>query len=320
MPDFLQQYFLSPLWEHEGYNAINTVTYVAIALASAYALFFLLRSLKIKIGSEFILSIIPFILFGSAMRVVSDSIDTNAMQQYVASNQSVFSQIYFFILSTHVYDYGYFTVTPGIYVVTAAVTLACILVFHRLRRMDLLFIPGTLLFLFHFFLLVPLFQFYSFFFLAIALASLGTIACVFAFKRFSVQMPLAWLLVFSHALDGAATFTVINILPKFVEGKQYFEQHVLSRAIGGLFGADYGYLFFFVLKISFASAAVAVLNDEKPDEKKLAEKHAARSDFEKALKKEKAFNDDKKNYLLLLLVIFGLAPGVRDALRLLAGV
>jgi uncharacterized membrane protein len=29
---------------------------------------------------------------------------------------------------------------------------------------------------------------------------------------------------------------------------------------------------------------------------------------------------DEKNYILLLLIIFGLAPGVRDALRLLAGV
>lgn len=294
MANFFEQYFIEPIWEHEGYNAINTVAYVAIALAAACALFQLLRVLRIKIDSRFILSVIPFILFGSTMRVATDAIDTQAMHTYAAANSNVFAQIYSFILSTHFYDYGYLTVTPGIYVVTAAITLAFILIFNSMRRLEWLFIPGTLLFLFHFLLLAPLFKFYSFFFLALALAVAATIICFFAFKRFKVELKLAELLVFSHALDGAATFTVINILPKFVEGKQYFEQHVLSRAIGTLLGGEYGYLLFFLVKVVFAAAAATVLYEEKMDE-------------------------DKKNYLLLLLVVFGLAPGVRDALRLLAG-
>ncbi len=319
MANFFEQYFINPLWEHSGYNTVNTVVYVAIALAAAYALFNLFRGLKIKVDSRFILSIIPFILFGSTMRVVTDSIDTNVMQEYVAANSNAFSQVYSFILSTHFYDYGYLTVTPGIYVLTAAITLASILLFDRIRRMDLLFAPGMLLFLFHFLLLVPLFKFYALFFIALALAASATFASHFAFKKMKSKLALSELLVFSHALDGASTFTVINLLPKFVEGKEYFEQHVLSRAIGGIFGDEYGYFFFFLVKVFFASAAVFVLNDEKVDAEKLARKYKDKKDYDKAFRREEGYNEDKQYFLLLLLIIFGLAPGVRDILRLLAG-
>jgi uncharacterized membrane protein len=78
----------------------------------------------------------------------------------------------------------------------------------------------------------------------------------------------------------------------FMGGTAYFEQHVVSGALGTIFGTMFA---FYVVKVLFSSLAVWIV--ETSDDKR-----------------------DEKNYVLLLLVIFGLAPGVRDALRLLAGV
>ena len=85
---FFYDNFIRPMDERTGYNAINTITYAAIALLAAYLLYKGLQRLKIKIDDSFVPSIIPFILFGSTLRVVVDA---------------------------NILPYSYLTTTPGIY-------------------------------------------------------------------------------------------------------------------------------------------------------------------------------------------------------------
>ena len=76
-------------------------------------------------------------------------------------------------------------------------------------------------------------------------------------------------------------------------GVSYFEQHVFTNLISQLFN---GFWAFYLIKIAFATAVVCWLF------------------------KSGDVEEDEKYYVLLLVIIFGLAPGVRDSLRLLCGV
>ncbi len=125
---------------------------------------------------------------------------------------------------------------------------------------------------------------------AFALIAFGGLAVWFAFKTvwkargldasFAEQAA-----VFSQALDGSATFVGVQFLG-------YSEQHIVGNAIFGLFGGPWAFL---LVKIIFAFGVVELLRREKA-------------------------NEEEKNFILLLITILGLAPGLRDALRILAGV
>lgn len=87
----------------------------------------------------------------------------------------------------------------------------------------------------------------------------------------------------SQALDGSATFVGVALFG-------YSEQHVLGNAIFSL-GTPF---LFYAIKMLFAIAAIELIRREK-------------------------LADEEKTYLLLLITIFGLAPGVRDTTRVFLG-
>jgi len=284
---FFEDYFVRPVWEHSGYNAVNTIVYASIALAAAYGMYRILRRERIGIDERFILSIIPFILLGSTVRVVTDSIDTGVMQMH----RGQLFGLYDIILNSHVYDYGYLTVTPGIYVVVGLLAFASVVIFNGMKRRALIAPFGAALWLIHLAVLAPLFRFYYYAFLAAALAIGGALVGTQILKRMGVKLSLSSsLAVFAHALDGASTFVVIDVFGPAV-GKQYFEQHVLSNLLGSIANS---FFLFFAIKVLFATAAVYLI--EKESETR-----------------------EEKYFIFLLLIIFGLAPGLRDLLRMLVG-
>ncbi len=91
------------------------------------------------------------------------------------------------------------------------------------------------------------------------------------------------LMVFGQVLDGAATFVGIQFAG-------YAEQHVVGNILLDIGGP----LLFFAVKIAFAFAAAEMLRQEK--------------------------DQDARNFVALLITIFGLAPGLRDLTRAALGV
>jgi len=264
--EFIREYFFAPIEERSGYNVINTAVYAAIALLAAYIIFKALKRLGIKTDKRFAYSIVPFVLFGSTLRVVVDA---------------------------NILPYNYFTTTPGIYIVVGLITLATIFLLYSAKRLELLSYVGIALFLPSFILLLPLFKHLEFFTFILILASLGTALGNVIFNSLKLECTfLNRLVVFSHALDGAATYVSIDVFSK-MRPISYFEQHVVTNALAQAFG---GFWIFYLVKVAFAIAAVYLL--EKSSDVK----------------------EDERYYVMLLLVIFGLAPGVRDSLRLLCGV
>ncbi len=293
MGNIVEEYFIRPIFDRTGYNAVNTLVYAAIAILCLYAIWRLLRGKKFDFaGQEFLFGAAAFVLFGSTSRVLTDLWDSGAIAE-AAHGSGAGGAVYSALYSSGIFAYGYLTVTPGIYIITAIFFLTSIAIGMAMKNKWFPAAAGFLLWLPCFLLALPFVRNVYFGLLAIALAGAGAFACywllpMFGKTKLNLHEKLA---IAGQALDGAATYIVIDVFSKET-GKGYFEQHVLSSGIGT--ATPLGFGLFFLLKIALASLIVHFLGKEKMD-----------------------WND--KALVLIVVGIMGFAPGIRDLLRMLAG-
>lgn len=290
---FIQDYFVAPIFERSGYNAINTLAYAAIALVALYFLWRAMKRAKFDFaGRDFLLSVSSFVLLGSTMRILTDLSDAGKIAQ--AANAGGWTgAIYAALHSWGIFDYGLLTVTPGIYLVTAALLLAALALGRAMKNSRFAFFAGIALWLPCALLLLPFAEHWGFFLLAATIAAAGALAA-FAVLEKAEKRKLGLherLAIAGQSLDGAATFTVIDLFSASA-GKGYFEQHVLSAGIGQ--ATPIGFALFFLVKLALSTLIVHLLSREKVAE------------GERAL-------------LLIVVGIMGFAPGIRDILRMLCG-
>ncbi|MBN2478466.1 DUF63 family protein, partial [Candidatus Micrarchaeota archaeon] len=86
---------------YEGYNLVNTLVYAGIALAVLYILYTAFKKYRIKINEQFAYGVLSFILLGSTVRVITDSIDSGVF--------TAATPIHKMILESGIYDYGFLT-------------------------------------------------------------------------------------------------------------------------------------------------------------------------------------------------------------------
>ncbi|MFA5929681.1 MAG: DUF63 family protein [Candidatus Micrarchaeia archaeon] len=289
----LEDYFISPIVERTGYNAINTLAYAAIAIGALYLIWKFMRGRKYDFSSPaFLYAVAAFVLFGSTCRVLTDLSDSGAVAG-MAVSASPLAPLYAALHSSRIFDYGFLTVTPGIYLVTAALFLLSLAISWALRKGMFAAYAGFLLWLPIALLVLPFMSHWWYVLLVLAIAAAGALAAFFALERagkleLSIYEKLA---IAGQALDGAATFVVIDIFAKET-GRDYFEQHVLSSGIGT--ATPLGFFLFFLVKVALAGLIIYFLRKEKMDKSDLA-------------------------LVLLVVAIMGFAPGIRDALRMLCG-
>lgn len=289
MAGFFEEYFINPIFERTGYNAINTLTYALIALVTLYFIWRFLKGKKFDFSSrEFLYAIGAFVLFGSTARVVTDLSDAGVIASAAGGNQ-----FYAALELAGIFKYGYLTVTPGIYVVTALLLLASLAVGRAMKAPAFPMYAGLAIWLPCLVLLLPFARHFDYFALGIVMAAVGALAAFWLLQT-AGKMKLGLhekLAIFGQALDGAATFVVIDIFAKET-GKNYFEQHVLSAGIGT--ATPLGFFLFFLVKLGLSALIVYFLAKEKMDEKDAA-------------------------FMLAIVAIMGFAPGIRDLLRMLVG-
>lgn len=277
MEEFIYKYYIDPIWDKTGYNTINTITYAIFAIL---ALFLLYRYLKGKIqwNIQTILNIIPFVLIGSTYRVITDAID--------AGKFLPITPIHKLILDSHIFDYGYFTVTPGIYLMVATILILTIVILDKIKKMEHLGKVGLAIWIPGIVLLLPLMNFAVYaipvFLMAGGIYLIGSKVIKLDFLRSFIA--------FAQALDGAATFFAIEIFSK-ITGIIYFEQHVFSAGLGNFLGSFFG---FFLIKSALGLGAGYLIQKEEGKE-------------------------EDKNFITLILIIMGIAPGIRDILRMMIG-
>lgn len=183
-------------------------------------------------------------------------------------------------------------ITPQIYVLVFVVTIAALLLakkFYADKWHAAFSQTGWLLCVIS--ILPLLFMFKNFALFGGILAIVGLVAAVlFLLPRFSPLRASAMekMLVLSQGFDGAATFIGVQF-------GGYSEQHVVGNLIFDIFGGPWAFL---VVKLLFAVVVVYMLRKEG----------------------EKTNSAEEVAFVSLIITLFGLAPGLRDALRLLAGV
>jgi uncharacterized membrane protein len=90
----LFDYFFSPI--KTGYDVPKTLTYSIALIIAVYLIFKLLKRLKIRADKRLAVAVSPYVLFGSAIRVLED---TGAIESYLFITPGVYFFIFFLFLS-----------------------------------------------------------------------------------------------------------------------------------------------------------------------------------------------------------------------------
>lgn len=184
---------------------------------------------------------------------------------------------------------GFLFVTPGIYIVIfVLLALASLAGWFLTKEKDRTFSfvrkSGWAFAAFSFLALVPYFKNLQWGIAALVLAGLAYGAITWGFRQRKITLPPVFhLMIFGQVWDGAATFVGTGFAG-------YSEQHV----VGGLLIGGLGPWAFFAVKILFAYFAAEFLRREE--------------------------KEDERNFVAFLIALFGLAPGTRDVVRMVAGV
>ena len=111
---FINTYYLNPIRTDDGYNLVNTITWAVVLGICIFGVFRLLEKLEVKINPRFILSILPFVLAGSSLRVLEDS------------PAGIFHP-----------PFSYLLITPNIYFLVFIITVFCLWFSIRLQKAGL---------------------------------------------------------------------------------------------------------------------------------------------------------------------------------------
>lgn len=263
--DFLNMYFINPIYTDSGYNIFNTITYAMIAIIALIGIYKLLKKLNVHVDYKLFYAIFPFILFGSSLRTFVDA---------------------------GVYKIGFWTVSPGIYILTAAIFLVTLLVsvlVSRLSKAKFAYwktsiVIGLGLVIASFALTASKLHITN---LKYGLAVLGlaliiSLALWFAFKKLKFTAGTKHFLVFpAHMLDASATFIAVDFLAAS-------EKHPLPSFVNNIVGTA---AIMFVLKLLVLIPLVYFLDKEFKDKQFVT-------------------------FMLVAVAVLGFAEGIRDLLTI----
>jgi uncharacterized membrane protein len=197
-------YFLNPY--EEGYTIEKTLVFALLFIVLAFVIYKLLKKLKIKIDRRLVIATLPFVFFGSSLRVIVDS--------GIVTNQTLK------ILLT----------TPNIYIVISMLILSLLYFSISLQKKKIakyhkiMFLIGSTSFI----VSLTLLRFVNFYGALLIFLFLFPclLFCLF-FKKWSFENRFA---LFFQMLDANATFVSLNFFPL------YKEQHIIPNFIISLFG------------------------------------------------------------------------------------
>lgn len=242
---FINTYYLDPILNDSGYNPVNTFTWAVVLGICIFGIFRLLEKLNVKVTSRFILSIIPFVLAGSSLRVLEDS-------------------------PAGIIDppFTYLLITPNIYFLVFAVTVFCLLLAIRLEKAglvkDFYSAFAGFGFLWFFVNLATLLYFEDvvaayvpvFVLLAGTGLTFGFYKAASYFKSEIFTNPLNLSILLAHLMDASSTYIGVDKLG-------YFEKHVLPYYLIELTGTA---LVMYPLKLIIFVGVLYVLDTQFEDD------------------------------------------------------
>ena len=290
LQEFFQQYFIDPIIFNTGYNPVNSTVYGIILIAAFILTYKLLKKMKIKIDKKFFFAIIPFIFLGAILRSLEDLWEARGIvDEGILKN--------FIIIDSAGIVRNLLLVTPLIYFTIFFISLFSLvfsIAVEKISKRNKKDIPYYYTWAFVGIILS------LYFFLQLSFAdylAMGMILGIFSLwvllflglreygrrknkKIFEFLSLENTMIILAHMLDASATFVALSYYG-------YFEQHFLPRFFIDILGPAA----FFALKLPVILLALYYVDKEME-------------------------NDGKRTFLKIVIIILGLAPGLRDLLRL----
>ncbi|MGA2104914.1 DUF63 family protein [Methanoregula sp.] len=281
--DFIYKYYIDPVIYGEPYNIVETITYALILVIGVYLLYrwfsnsAWLSEHGIKLDSSFILATLPYVVLGGVLRVIQDT-------GMIAGN------------------WQFLIVTPPIYFVLFFFTLGIIFISGTLKKHGLVkdfisfyaFVGCLSVFVISLILISwgMAHTHIDLFILAIILLmALTSSVLVWSCMRYVLSWeyvgdPLYIALIFGQMLDASATSYGLTFHPAV----HYIEQHVVGSSLIQMTGTAF---VMYPLKLVILFPAIYIMQ--------LYRKEA---------------NPAFWYLVLLAMIVVGLAPGVRDMVRM----
>jgi uncharacterized membrane protein len=274
--EFLYKYYIDPIIYGQPYTIVDTLTYALILILSVYLVYRGLRRFGIEIDRDFVLATIPFVILGGLLRVVEDT-------GMIASDLRI-------LLITPIIFFVVFFITVGALFLSRLLEVKGV-VREYSRTYGLIGVALSAAF----FVLLILWgaantRVDPVVLLAIPAMAAVSSAAVFAFLRSVlgweyVRDPLYHLLIVGHLFDASATSFGIDL-----HALHYVEQHVVGSALIEWSGTAFA---MFPLKLAVIVPAIYVLELYR-----------------------KEGNVAFWHLVLLAMIVVGMAPGVRDMMRM----
>ena len=275
--EFIYKYYIDPIVYGQPYNVVDTLTYALVLIAAIYIIYRWLNASKIvRVDGRFVIATLPFVVLGGLLRVVQDTGMITSGWQYLL-------------------------ITPLIYFVLFFFTVVSLIISAQLQRAGLvkdyqplyagtgvaacIGVGGLLVW----FGLENTIVSLTVFSIIMGMAIVTTLA-VYAAMRYFLRWayaadPVYLALIFGQMLDASATSYGIDLHPI-----PYQEVHVVGSNLIELTGTAF---VMFPLKLAVLFPGIWILQhyrDESPE--------------------------TLWHLILLAMITVGLAPGVRDMVRM----
>jgi uncharacterized membrane protein len=281
--DFIYKYYIDPIRMGQPYNIVDTLTYALILVLGVYLLYrwmsqsTWLSDIGFKIDARFILATLPYVVLGGLLRVVQDTGMITGDFQFLLVTPLIYFVLFFFTISM-LFLSRYLTLQGFTKSFLTFYTFAGIM--SAFVVLLVLFAWGITYAHVDLFILaiIPL--------MALTATFLVWVCMRYLLRWEYVTDPLYLILIFGQLLDASATSYGIDLHPSV----RYIEQHVVGS---GLIELTHTAFVMFPLKLVVLFPAIYIME--------LYRKEA---------------NPAFWHLVLLAMIVVGLAPGIRDMMRM----
>jgi uncharacterized membrane protein len=274
--EFLYKYYIDPIRYGQPYTLVDTLTYALILIVAVYLVYRGLRRYKIAIDEDLVLATLPFVVLGGLLRVVEDTGMITSDLRFLLITPLIFFTV--FVVAAVALFAGKLAENAGIVSRYSQVYGGTGIVASLVAGAALVWFGLTET--------------------TIALDVLAAILVLASVSSLALWALLAYgakwdyvsnilykLLIFGHMLDASATSYGIDIHPV-----HYVEQHVVGSNLIDMTGTAFS---MFLLKIAVIIPAIYILELYK-----------------------KEGSTDLWHLILLAMIVIGMAPGIRDMVRM----
>ena len=279
---FFNASYLHPIIDDAGYNPVNTITWALLLVLCLFLTFKMLKKLDIEINNRFIAAVSPYIFVGASLRVMEDA--------------GLFSPPLSYLLITPLIYFLLFFCCVAILTISVKLSQSsCISVRFQVSGLRCLAIFGMVGVIWLFVNLTILLRKEEIvlpwvLFAVIGISGIILLVIYVIGAKFSVHFLTEKLnvsVLAAHLLDASSSYIGIDILG-------YSGKHVIEGIIVKYTGSAAG---MYPLKLVILIPVLYLLETQFDDRER-----------------------ELKNLVLLALIVIGLAPAVRNTLRMILGV